>query len=106
MFGWAWALLTYLVLRLVHPVVVVLAVPVPGVEVAVRVQAVHGVQLALAVEDASALAGQRGHAQPAEGPGQARWLLLAKGRGPPVPSHPSSGSESKRGRRRGGSKCL
>lgn len=46
------------------------------------------VEFALAVEDASALAGQGGHAEPAESPGQARRFLLRTGRAPLVPSHP------------------
>ncbi len=56
----------------------------------VRLAAVDGVELILAVEDAPALAGEGGHVEPAESPGQARGFLLTKGSGPPVPSHPRS----------------
>lgn len=52
---------------------------------------VDGMELILAVEDASALAGEGGHAEPAQSPGQACRFLLTKGSGPPVPSHPHSG---------------
>lgn len=65
-----------------------------SVRVRVRLAAVDGVELILAVEDASVLAGEGGHAEPAESPGQARRLLLTKGSGPPVPSHPRSGRAS------------
>lgn len=46
------------------------------------------VEFILAVEDASALAGEGGHAEPAESPGQACGFFLTKGRAPLVPSHP------------------
>lgn len=49
---------------------------------------VGSVEFSLAVEDASALAGQGGHAEPAESPGQACGFSLTKGRAPLVPSHP------------------
>ncbi|CAB1435492.1 unnamed protein product [Pleuronectes platessa] len=52
---------------------------------------VDSVELVLAVEDASALAGEGGHVEPAESAGQARWFVLLKGRRPPVSSHPHSG---------------
>lgn len=48
------------------------------------------VEFILAVEDASALAGEGGHAEPAESPGQACGFFLTKGRAPLVPSHPNS----------------
>lgn len=51
------------------------------------------VKLVLAVEDASALAGEGGYAEPAKSPRQACRFLLTKGRGPPVPSHPDSGKK-------------
>lgn len=63
--------LTYSVLRLVHPVVIIklLLVSVSGVKAGVRVRvrlaAVDDVELVLAVEYASALAGEVGHAEPA-----------------------------------------
>lgn len=88
--------LTYFVLRVVHPAVVIIIflISISSVKVSVRVRVavVNGVQLILAVEDASALAGEGGHAEPAESPGQSRCLLLSKGRRPPVPSHPQSES--------------
>lgn len=57
---------------------------------------VDSVELVLTVKDASALAGEGGHAEPAKSPGQACRFLLTKGRAPPVPSHPGSGkSKSK-----------
>lgn len=69
-----------------------------GVRVRVSVALVDGMELALAVEHASALAGEGGHAEPAESPGQARRFVLMKGRRPPVSSHPHSDkSESKMG---------
>lgn len=57
-------------LRLVHPVVIILhLVSVSGTKVSVRVRVrltvVDGVELILAVEYASALAGEGGHAEPA-----------------------------------------
>lgn len=62
------------------------------------------VELVLAVEDVSALAGEGGHAEPAESPRQARRFLLAKGSGPPFSSHPHSEEVSPR-QEDGGSKC-
>lgn len=87
--------LTYFVLRLVHPVIIIIIlISVCSMKVSVRVRVrvamVDSVELALAVEDASALAGEGGHAEPAESPGQARRFLLPKGRRPPVPPHPRS----------------
>lgn len=76
-------------------------VSVHGVKVSVRVRrtGVDGVELTLAVEDAPALSGKGGHAEPAESAGQASRFFLTKGRGPPVSSHPDSGrSKSKMGR--------
>lgn len=90
--------LTSFVLIMVNPVVIVIIILVSdcsmkaSVRVRVRLTVVDSVEVVLAVEDASALAGQCGHAQPAESPGQARWFLLAKGRRPPFPSHPLSGT--------------
>lgn len=82
--------LTYFVLRVVHPAVIIL-IPIGSVKVSVGIRAqvafVDDVQLILAVEDAPALAGQSGHAEPAEGPGQSRRLLLSKRGRPPVASH-------------------
>lgn len=88
-------------LRLVHPVVIIIPlIFVCGMKVRVRVRVsltvVDGVELILAVEDAPALAGEGGHIEPAESPGQARRFLLSKGRGPPAPSHPHLGKESPR----------
>lgn len=55
-------------LRVVHPVVIIL-ISISSMKVSVRVRVrvavVNGVQLVLAVEDASALAGQGGHTEPA-----------------------------------------
>lgn len=65
---------------------------------------VDGVELILAVEDVSVLAGEGGHTEPAESPRQARRFLLAKGSGPPFPSHPHSETVSPR-QENGGSKC-
>lgn len=48
---------------------------------------VDGVELILTVEDMPALAGEGGHAEPAESTRQARWFLLAKGSRPSIPSH-------------------
>lgn len=48
------------------------------------------VEFILAVEDASALAGDGGHAEPAKSPGQACGFLLAKRCASLVPSHPDS----------------
>lgn len=62
-----------------------------SVRVRVCLAVVDGVELILAVEDASALAGEGGHAEPAESPGKACGFLLTKGSGPPVPSHPCQG---------------
>lgn len=88
----AFSPLTYPVLRPVHPVVLVLVlvlVSVRRAQVSVRVRSagVCDVELVLAVEDASALAGQRGHVEPAEGAGQARRFLLTEGSAPPFPPH-------------------
>lgn len=95
------SVLTYSVLRMVHPaVVVLLPVSIDGVEVSVRLReraaVVQGVEFVLAVEDASALAGEGGDVEPAESPRQARRSLLVKRAGPPVPSHPLSAEESPR----------
>lgn len=85
-------ILTCFVLRLVHPVVFVLLllISVCGVKVGVWacLTFVGRVEFILAVEDASALAGEGGHAEPAESPGQAGGFLLTEGRAPLVPSHP------------------
>lgn len=86
--------LTYFVLRMVHPAIIIILIPDSSMEMSVRVRVgvalVDGVQLALAVEDTSALAGQGGHAEPAECPRQPCRFLLLKGRRPPLPSHPHS----------------
>lgn len=67
-------------LWLVHPVVIVMLVVSTGpVEVCVG-ERVPTVQLALTVEDPSAVAGQSGHIEPAEGAGQSQRLLLSKRR--------------------------
>lgn len=82
---------TCFVLRLVHPVVfVLLLIPVRGEQVGVRVcrTVVGRVELILAVEDAPALAGEGGHAEPAQSPGQACGFLLTERRAPLVASHP------------------
>lgn len=52
---------------------------------------VDSVKITLAVEEASVLAGEVGHTEPAESSGKAGGFLLTKGSGPPVPSHPRSG---------------
>ena len=88
--------LTYSVLRLVHPVVVVLIlVSVCRIKMSVRLRVciavVNHIELVLAVEDASPTAGEGGHAEPAKSPGKARRLLLVKGSGSPVSPHLHSG---------------
>lgn len=84
-------ILTCFVLRLVDPVVFIpLLISVWAIKVGVwaRLTVVGRVELILAVKDASALAGDRGHAEPAESPGQAGRFFFAKRPAPLVPSHP------------------
>lgn len=88
-------------LRLVHPVVIVVLLGSArrikvSVRVRVRLTVVGGVEVILAVEDASALAGEGGHAQPAESAGQTGRFLLTKGSGPPFPPHPDPGKANLR----------
>lgn len=85
-------ILTCFVLRLVDPVVFVLLLLISVCDVKVGVwvclTVVGRVEFILAVEDASALAREGGHAEPAESPGQACGFLLMEGRAPLIPSHP------------------
>lgn len=89
--------LTYLVLRLVHPVVIVLLLLASvcymkvSVRLSVRLVLVGRVEFSLALEDASALVGESGHAKPAKSPGQSCRFLLTKGRTPSAASHPDPG---------------
>lgn len=86
--------LTYFMLRVVHPVVIVVSPPCSmelGVRVWVRVAVVNSVEFTLTVENASALAGQGGHAEPAESTGQSSRFVPSKGRRPTVSSHLHTG---------------
>lgn len=56
------------------------------------------VEFILAVEDASALAGDGGHAEPAKSPGEAGGFFFTKRPAPLVPSHPDLVESAKEGR--------
>ena len=65
-----------------------------------------GAQLSLAAEDAPGLAGQGGHAEPAEGSGEARGLLLPEGPGTPLSPHLDSEAEEEWSAKRGSGNRL
>lgn len=83
-------------LRLVDPVVfILLFISAWAVKAGVSVclMVVGRVEFILAVEDASALAGDGGHVEPAKSPGQAGGFFFTKRPAPLVPSHPESAKE-------------